>query len=75
MRWRWPWQPPCLARRVIVNLQSTDDEVIRGVLWTTRGYYLVLKDCEGLKEGKPPEQMRGEVIVHRSNVAFLQVLV
>jgi hypothetical protein len=72
-RWRWPWQPPCLAREVFVNLKSAEDEVIHGVLWTTRGYWLVLKECEALKQGQPPERLRGEVLVHRSNVAFLQV--
>jgi hypothetical protein len=74
--WQWLawWRPPCLLRIVILNLKSSEDEVIRGVLWAARGPWLTLKDCEGVKAGKPPERMRGEVIIHRSNVAFLQVL-
>jgi hypothetical protein len=74
LQWLAWWRPPCLLRAVILNLKSSDDEVIRGVLWAARGPWLTLKDCEGVKAGKPPERMRGEVIIHRSNVAFLQVL-
>jgi hypothetical protein len=73
MSWRWWFAPPCLLRVVIVNLKSSDDSALRGVLWTSRGPWLVLRDCTGLKEGKPPVPIDGEVVIARDNVAFIQV--
>jgi hypothetical protein len=55
-------------------------EAIEGVLWSSRGPWLTLRDAASLKQLRPdhPETVRspmdGEVIVHRSNVAYLQVL-
>ena len=67
------WRPPCLLRLVIVNL-ANDDTAFKGVLWQSRGAWLVLKDVSIVKTGMAPAQVDGEVVVHRANVAFVQVL-
>ena len=74
MHWLLFWRPPCLLRSVIVNLKDDPSTAIRAVLWSTRGPWLTFRDASLLKAGSPPTPMDGEVIVHRSNVAFLQVL-
>lgn len=73
MSWRWWWEHPAKLRTVIVNLKQSD-EAIRGVLWSNRGAWIVLKDAYLLVEQKEPMKMDGEVIIERTNVAFYQVL-
>jgi hypothetical protein len=68
------WRPPCLLRRVIVNLKDNRDLALRGVLFRSRGAWLCLHAVEALHAQRPAARMDGEVVVHRSNVAFLQVL-
>lgn len=70
----WYWRPPCLLRTVIVNLIAPSDEAIQGVLWQSRGPWLRLKDATALKEGQPAVRVDGDVLLERTNVAFLQVL-
>jgi hypothetical protein len=74
--WSWLvwWRPPCLLRRVIINLQHDPSEAVEGVLWAYRGGWLTLRDVSGLKAGQDPAPIIGDVIVHRSNVAYTQVL-
>lgn len=74
MRWLWWSEPPCLWRRVIVNLKDDPTLAIRGVLWSTRGPWLTVRNAEALKAGMAPSVIDGEVVVHRDNVAFLQVI-
>lgn len=71
----WPWQqPPCLLRVVIVNLKDDPTTALRGVLWQTRGNWLVLRNASLLRvNAAAPSELDGEVVVHLSNVAFLQV--
>ena len=73
-RWLLFWRPPCLLRACILNLKSDPTSAIKGVLWSSRGQWLTFKDCAILKAGQPPAQMDGETVIHRDNVAFLQVL-
>ena len=70
----WYWRPPYLLRTVIVNLIAPPDEAMRGVLWQSRGPWLVLKDATALKEGQPPIGVDGDIVIERRNVAFVQVL-
>jgi hypothetical protein len=76
--WRWPWDPP-LLRVVIVNLKSDPDLALRGVLWS-RGPWFTLRQAELLRAphpgqpAQPPTPLDGEAVVHRSNVAFFQVV-
>jgi hypothetical protein len=75
MRWLWWWRPPCLLRGVILNLKA-DGVAIRGVLWSARGPWLTLRDAALLKAdaGTVPTPVDGEIVVHRANVSFIQVL-
>ena len=66
------WRPPFYLRSVILNLKS--GEAITGVLWHSRGPWLTLKDASLLTAGKKPTPMDGEVVVHRDNLNFAQVL-
>lgn len=76
MAWLW-WRPPCLLRVVIVNLKDDPQTAIRGVLWTSQGAWLTVRNAALLRSGvaeAPTTALDGEVVVHRSNIAFLQVL-
>ncbi len=72
MRWFCFWRPP-LLRRVIVNFTHDPTEAFEGVLWSSRGPWLTLKDASALKAGVPPEKIPGDIIIHRSQIAYLQV--
>lgn len=77
MRWLCFWRPPCLCRRVIVNFTHDATEAFEGVLWSYRGGWLTLRDVSALKAADPPQppvKMPGEIVLHRSQIAFLQVL-
>jgi hypothetical protein len=74
MRWLLFWRPPCLLRACLVNLKDDPHSAIKGVLWSTRGPWLTFKDCALIKADAPLMPLDGDVIVHRSNLAFLQVL-
>ena len=63
-----------MLRSCIVNLKDDPATAIKAVLWSSRGPWLTFKDAALLKPGEPPTPMDGDVVVHRSNVAFLQVL-
>lgn len=70
----WFWRPPCLLRSCILNLKSDATSAIKGVLWSSRGQWLTFRKCQLLIANQPPKDMDGEVVVHRSNIAFLQVI-
>jgi len=56
-----------------VNLTHDSTEAFEGLLWSSRGGWLTLRDVSGLKAGQPPAKMLGDLVVHRSHVAYLQV--
>jgi len=74
MRWLLWWRPPCLLRRVIVNFTHDPEEAIEGALWSYRGGWLTLRDALALKAGVKVAPMPGEVVIHRSAIAFMQVI-
>ena len=74
MRWLLWWRPPCLLRSVIVNLNQSDATALRGVLWQSRGAWLVLREVQLLKANAPVTPVDGEVVIHRAMVTFIQVL-
>lgn len=47
---------------------------ISGVLWRARGSWLVLRKATIVQPHREPVIVDGEVVVHRDNVAFIQVL-
>lgn len=65
------WRPPFLLRSVIVNLKS--GESLSGLLWQSRGRWLILRKASLLVPNSPPTPIDGEVVIERANVAFLQV--
>jgi len=74
VQWLWWWRPPALLREVAVQLRHDDSLAIEGVLWSARGPWLILRKAQLLKIGVGPSPLDGEVIIERSNVAFIQVL-
>lgn len=68
------WKPPCLLATVIVNRVDDRETALRGILWRSRGAWLVLKQAEALTVGQSPAAIDGEVIIHRSQVSFIQRL-
>lgn len=59
--------------RVVVNL--TTGHALRGVLWSRRGRFLVLRDAELYEPGNTrPQGMDGETIVDRAQVLIVQRL-
>lgn len=70
----WPWsRPPCFLRTVLVNLKSDETTALEGVLYATRGAWWTLKNATVIKAGEPPAEPVGDVLVHRDNIAFIQV--
>jgi hypothetical protein len=59
---------------VIVNFTHDPTEAFEGVLWSYRGRWLTLRDASALKAGQVPTKLPGEIVVHRSQMAYLQVL-
>lgn len=62
-----------MLRTCIVNLKD-GGQAIQGVLWRSRGAWLTLRNCHALVEGQKAQPIDGEVVIHRGNVSFLQVL-
>lgn len=72
MWWLW-WRHPALYRKVLINLVSGDPPAIQGVLWQSRSGWLVLRTAALTPAHGDPLPVDGEVIIHRSNVTFIQV--
>ncbi len=66
------WQRRLLVRRqVIVNLKS--GTTFRGLLWSQRGRWVVLRQASMLGPGED-RTVDGEVAVDRRDVDFVQIL-
>jgi hypothetical protein len=59
---------------VLVNLVHDRDSALQGVLWQSRGAWLVLRNVSVIKTQAPPTPVDGDVVIHRDHVAFIQVL-
>ena len=73
MRWLCWWQPPCVLHRVLVTFTHDATAAFEGVLWRYRGGWLTLKDVSAITAGQAPAKLPGDVVIHRSQVAYLQV--
>jgi hypothetical protein len=73
VQWLW-WRPPCLLRTVFVQLAHDETQAIEGVLFSVRGPWFTVARARLHKAGTEPSRVDGEVILHRSNIAFIQVL-
>ena len=63
-----------MLRRVIVSQVSDTSVSLQGVLWQSRGAWLTLREVSLLRSGAPPIRMDGDTIIHRDQVAFIQVI-
>ena len=71
----WPGRAPALSRRVIVNLKDDHDHAIDGVLVRWSGSWLIVRQARLVRSGGAAgAAMDGEIMIDRSNVAFIQVL-
>jgi hypothetical protein len=70
---RW-FQPAFVLRTVIVNLQDDPTAAIQGALWSVRGPWFTLRRASMLKAGADPTPLDGDIVIHRNNVSFIQVL-
>lgn len=74
MRWLCFWRPPCLLKRVIVNLTHDPTEAFEGILWSYRGGWVTLTDVSALKANLPPATLpSSEIVLHRDQIAYFQV--
>lgn len=55
-------------------MRDDPSTVIRAVLWSSRGPWLTFKDCTLLRQSAEPIHVDGDIVLHRNNLAFLQVL-
>jgi hypothetical protein len=69
---RWWWQPPCLLREVVINPKHDPAVAIKGLLWASRGPWLVIHQPTLFDHGET-KTADGELVIHRDNVAFIQV--
>jgi len=69
--------PPCRLRVIVVNLKSDPDNALEGVLWSARGDWYVLRNGALVNPNADPDKRRipaeGELVIHRGNIAYLQV--
>jgi hypothetical protein len=66
------WRPPFALRACIFNLKS--GEVLKGLVWSTRAGWIVLREASLLKKDQIPLPIDGEATVHRDNIDFVQML-
>lgn len=52
---------------------SDPESAIRGVLWQARGPWLVMRSAALVKAGAPPIPIDGEIVIHRANLAYVQM--
>lgn len=57
-----------------MNFTHDSTEAFEGVLWSSRGGWLTLRNASALKAGQPPTPIPGDVVLHRSQLAYFQVL-
>lgn len=65
-----------MRRLVIVSLASAPGKGIRGILWEARGDWFVIRNAAAVDEARPqPTPIDGgEIVLHRSNIEYFQVL-
>lgn len=59
---------------MLINLTYNDHEGLQGLLWSYRGGWCTLRDVSALTSGQPPTRVDGDVVIHRSHIAYFQVL-
>ena len=59
---------------VLLTLVSDRETALRGVLWASQGPWFTLRNVSAIKARAQPLPMDGEVVIHRHNIEFFQVL-
>lgn len=72
--YRYIERPPCVTSRVVVRFRDPQTPGVTGVLWTTRGKWLVLRDSQSDVDGRI-QRVDGEVLIPRDRVLYIQRLV
>lgn len=67
------WRPPFLYRHVLLTTISDPESAFRGVIWQARGPWIVMKHAALVKANAAPMPIDGEIVIHRSNLAFIQM--
>ena len=57
-----------------MTLKHDDATAYQAVLWSSRGAWLTFRNCALLVKDRPATPMDGELVIHRDNVAYLQVI-
>lgn len=65
-------RPPFQLRSSIFNLKT--GEALSGLAWEAHGPWFTLRKASLLKAGQLPMLIDGEVVIHRDNIDFVQVL-
>lgn len=71
--WFYLDRPPCLSQRVIVNLSGDPETAYNGVLWRSRGSWIVLKDVRAMRSDGKVTVVDGETVFPRGQILFMQV--
>lgn len=56
-----------------MNFTHDSTEAFEGIYWSYRWGYLILKDVSALKAGLAPSKVPGDMVIHRSKIAYMQV--
>jgi hypothetical protein len=73
LAWWFLNRPPCMHSRVIANLKNDPDMAVSGLLADVRGDWFVFKDVTMLRADGRTTPFDGECVLHRDNVAWVQV--
>lgn len=73
MRLLW-WRCPAILKEVIINLTYDHEVAYQGVLFACNGAWLTFKSVSVLRGREQPAPMDGDMVVHREQIAFLQVV-
>lgn len=65
------WRRIAVRRRVVVNMKG--GTAFEAILWKRKGPYLILRDALYMEPGVKPVQVDGEVIITKSDVAWIQL--
>ncbi len=58
------------GKKVIINLKT--DKAFRGFLTNEKGALLELREAELLEPGGEPVQVKGKILIEKTNIDFIQ---
>jgi hypothetical protein len=69
----WLSRPPCMAQRVTLAIKGESAFALEGILWSTRGRWLVLREVQTLLSDNSTRTFAGECVIDKANVTWIQV--